>query len=245
MARIETANVIINRAAIEVGLAPSNDAVADSDQSFVQLRGLLDAAGQELIELYPWQTLVRPYTFATGDEGGTGTYTLPEDFCYMIDQTGWDLTNKLAVAGPLSDQQWTYLAGRDLANSTIYVSFQLSQGKMQVFPQPPPAGVSISFRYVSRNWCSASNETEPSRDTISTGSDLVYYEPILIVKFLKAKFLESKGFDASTARLEFENMYNSRTGKDRGAPVLNAAIPQRGFPYLNPYFNTPDTNYGL
>jgi hypothetical protein len=218
--------------------------VADTDQNFVQLQGLLDAAGQELIELYPWQTLVKTYSFNTDDEGGVGTYTLPTDFCYMIDQTGWDLTNKMSVGGPLSDQDWTYLAGRDLASSTIYVSFQLSQGAMQVYPQPPPSGIDISFRYISRDWVSASSETEPTTDTVSDGSDLIYYEPILIVKFLKAKFLEAKGFDASTARLEFENMFNSRTGKDRGAPVLNAGSPRRGQPYLNPYYSTPDTGYG-
>lgn len=245
MARIETVNVIVNRAALEVGLTPSNDVVADTDQNFAQLVGLLNSAGQELIELYPWQTLVKDYTFSTSDNGATGTYPLPDDFCYMIDQTGWDLTNKLAVGGPLSDQDWTYLAGRDLSTSTIYVSFQLSQGQMQVYPQPPPTSVNISFRYVSRDWASGSAESVPTRDTVALSSDLVYYEPVLIVKYLKAKFLESKGFDAGTARLEFENMFNSRTGKDRGAPVLSAGNIRRGFPYLNPYYNTPDTNYGV
>jgi hypothetical protein len=66
----------------------------------------------------------------------------------------------------------------------------------------------------------------------------------MIIKFLKAKFLEAKGFDASSARLEFENMFNSRTGKDEGAPILSASSNTRGFPYLSPYGNTSDTGFG-
>lgn len=247
MARIENANTIINRAATEVGLTPSADPLADVDQSYVQMVGLLSAAGQELIELYSWQRFVKTYSFnTTSDDQGSGTYNLPDDFCYMIDQTGWDRTNKLAVGGPLSAQDWTYLKGRDLAQSTIYVSFRLWEGNMRVFPDNPvPGNLDIRFEYMSRYWASDFDETAPSKDTVTVGSDKVYYEPILIVKYLKAKWLESKGFDPSTARLEFENMFLSRSGKDKGAPILNAGGPNRSYPYLNPFHSLPDTNYGL
>jgi hypothetical protein len=59
------------------------------------------------------------------------------------------------------------------------------------------------------------------------------------------KMLEAKGFDASAARLEFENMFDSRTGKDEGASILSAGRNSRGFPYLSPYGNTGDTGYGV
>ena len=39
-------------------------------------------------------------------------------------------------------------------------------------------------------------------------------------------------------------MMGSRTGKDTGAPILNAANASRGFPYLSPYYNTGDTGFG-
>lgn len=247
MARIESASTIINRAALEVGLTPDNDPVGSSDQNFLQLTGLLNAAGQELIELYPWQRFTKTYQFNTTDDAtGSGEYTLPTDFCYMIDQTGWDRTNKLAVGGPLSAQDWTYLKGRDLAQSTIYVSFRQWEGAIRVFPDSPvPSDLDIAFEYVSRYWCSDGTETVPTADTVVQSGDLVYYEPILAVKYLKAKWLESKGFDPSTARLEFENMFNSRSGKDKGAPVLNASGANRGYPYLNPFHSTPDTGYGV
>jgi hypothetical protein len=242
MARFSTANDIINRAALEVGLVPSNDAAADPDESFIQLTGLLTSAGQEMVELHPWQILRGVYEFITLDTD-TGTYDLPEDFSYMIDQTGWDKTNRVAIGGPLSAQDWSYLDGRDLVSQSIYASFRLVDGKFDLYPQPPPEGLQVRFEYISRNWVREAT-TENPIDYISTGSDIVAYEPILIIKYLKVKFLEAKGFDATAARLEFETMFLSRTGKDEGAPILSASSSQRGFPYLHPYYNTGDTGYG-
>ena len=243
MARLDTANTIINRAAVEVGLNKSADPVADPDEAYSQLTELLNSAGQELVELFPWQILVKEYRIVTKNTD-SGTYDLPADFSYMIDQTGWEHQNRVAMGGPLSAQDWTYLKGRDLISQSIYASFRLMDGTFNIYPQDPvPNGLDINFEYISRNWVTEFS-TSTRKDIVQTGNDLVLYEPILIIKFLKAKFLESKGFDASAARLEFENMMNSRTGKDTGAPILSASNMSRGFPYLHPYYNTSDTGFG-
>jgi len=89
MARQQTANDIINRAALEVGLTPVADPAGSVAEEFVQLKGLLTAAGQELVELHPWQFLTGLFEFTT-EESDSGDYDLPDDFAYMIDQTGWD-----------------------------------------------------------------------------------------------------------------------------------------------------------
>ncbi len=243
MPRYFTANDILNQTALEIGLIPVNDPVGSPDESFVQLKGLLTSAGQEMVELHPWQILNQVYEFTTA-EADTGTYDLPDDFSYMIDQTGWDKTNRVAVGGPLSAQDWSYLLGRDLVSQSIYASFRLVDGILDLFPQPPPTGLIIRFEYIGRNWVKEAGQDEPNQDKIGTGSDLVMYEPILIIKFLKCKFLEAKGFDPSSARMEFETLFLSRTGKDEGASILSASSSQRGFPYLHPFFNTGDTGYG-
>lgn len=243
MARLYSANDIINRTALEVGLLTSDDPVADTDEAFIQLTGLLNSAGQEMVELHPWQILNQVFEFTTTDTD-TGTYDLPDDFSYMIDQTGWDKTNRVAIGGPLSPQDWSYLDGRDLVSQSIYASFRLVDNKFDLYPQPPPVGLQVRFEYISRNWVQPQQSTDPT-DIVENGSDVVLYEPILIIKFLKAKFLEAKGFDPTSARLEFENMFNSRTGKDTGAPILSASNTSRGFPLLHPVYNTPDTGFGL
>ena len=243
MARLSTANDIINRAAVEIGLLKVNDPVASLDETFIQLTELLNAAGQELVELFPWQILVEEFRVET-TSADSGTYNLPDNFSYMIDQTGWEHSNRVAMGGPLSAQDWTYLRGRDLISQSIYASFRLKDNKFDIYPQDPVAdGLDINFEYISREWVQEQNDG-PRKDSVTIGTDIVQYEPILIIKFLKSKFLEAKGFDSSTARLEFENMMNSRTGKDTGAPILNASNNSRGFPYLHPYYNTSDTGYG-
>ena len=97
MARQDTANTIINRVAVEVGLTAVTDPVADADPAFKQLTGLLTAAGQELVELHQWQVLRQEYEFTTVAATDTGIYDLPADFSYMIDQSGWDQTNNVPI----------------------------------------------------------------------------------------------------------------------------------------------------
>ena len=179
MARLATANDIINRVAIEIGLNKDPDPVASADEAFIQLKGLLDSAGQELVELHNWQIMSREYSFTT-QAGDTGIYDLPSDFSAMIDQTGWDQTNNVALGGPLSDQDWAYLAGRDLVSQTIYASFKLENNKLYLYPQPPPEGLDVSFQYASRAWVASQANTDDRDDVISTGSDLVLYEPCLL-----------------------------------------------------------------
>ena len=245
MARLATAAEIINRVALEVGLSPAVDPYSSTNDAFEQLTGLLNAAGQELVELHAWQRFKRTHTFSTTlDEN---EYDLPDDFSYMVDQTGWDRTNQLPLFGPTSSQMWAYLAGRNLTDQTVYITFRENDGKIVVYPESPTVGLSIAFEYVSRNW--VQDPSTPGyagrQDEADSASLQILYEPILIQKFLKAKFLEAKGFDASSARLEFENMFLSRTGKDEGAPVLSASNRVGGIHYLSPYTNTGDTNFGV
>jgi hypothetical protein len=243
MARYLSVDDIINRAALECGLLPSSSPVTDSDEAFVQMVGLLNSSGQELCELHPWQILVKPYEInTTGSD--SGTYDLPDDFNYMIDQTGWDRTNRVAIGGPLSAQDWTYLAGRDLVSQTIYASFRQVDGKLDLYPQPPPEGLRLTFEYISRNWLIEQGQTEANRDTVGAGSDICVLDPLLSIKFLKLKFLSAKGFDIQGAALEFDTLLSSRTGKSEGAPILSASRGSRAFPYLSPYGNTGDTGFG-
>ena len=243
MARYLPVNDIINRAAVEAGLLPSSDPVTDTDETYIQMVGLLNSCGQELCELNDWPVLVRTYEINTLDTD-TEPYELPDDFNYLIDQTGWDRTNKVAMGGPLSAQDWTYLGGRDLSSQTIYASFRQVDGKMDLLPQPPPNGLRITFEYISRNWLMEQGQQTPNRDTIGAGSDTCILDPLLSIKFLKLKFLSAKGFDITMAALEFDTLLASRIGKSTGAPILNASRGGRGFQYLSTYGNTGNTNYG-
>lgn len=242
MARYITANDLLRNVAVEVGLAPETDPYSSQNTIYTQLKALLDVAGQELTELWEWSDLNKTFSFVTVD--GQTVYDLPDDYGYIINQTGWDNSNQLPIGGPLTSQTWAYLKGRDLASQTIYATFRMAGDSVELMPDPPPVGVDISFQYISRNWVQESG-SEITKDKVGSGSDLILFDQILISRYLKAKHLDSKGFDAAVAYTDFETMFNARTGRDKGAQILSASRGNRSFPLISPYRNVGDTGYGL
>lgn len=244
--RTTTAEKILNRAAIEVGLEPTVDPFASEDPSFQQLIALLNAAGEELVISYQWELLTRAHQFTTSSTD-SGDYDLPADFMYMIPQTGWELANQMPLFGPMSAQDWTYLKGRKLVSQTIYASFRLREGLFSLFPQPPPNGLDINFEYQSRNWVQDTT-TMPvtEKDEVTLPSDIVLFDKTLITRYLKVKYLEAKGLDSTAASDDFTQVFSFLTGLDAGVgEILNAGRARRGVPYLDSIRNTPDTNFGV
>jgi hypothetical protein len=239
------ASEILNRVAAEVGIAPIEAPLASQDPFFIQLRYLLNTAGEELMQAYPWELLTRSHAISTL-EGDSGEYDMPDDFGYILNQTEWDNTNNVPMGGPLSPQEWTYLKGRDLASNTLYASFRIAQGKFNVFPSPPTVGLDLSFEYLSKNWVLDGTSTPEApiyKDSITLESDKPLFDKTLITRAVKVKYLESGGFDTTKAQGDYNQIFSFLTGNDKGAPMLNAGRNSRGYPYLSIY-NMPDTGYG-
>jgi hypothetical protein len=242
MARFFNANKILNRVAVEVGLTPSNDAFADPDQSFQQLGGLLNSAGQELSALWGWELLKKPWNITvTATDVQLNAIPLPTDYASLVDQTGWDKQNNVPIQGPMSSQEWAFIKERGIATNTIYPVFRLARSNLEMYPMPVE-GAQFYFEYISRGWVLATSFT--LADEVTAGSEAVLYKPIMMIKFLKVKWLEAKGLDASAARLEFDNVLQSELGKDSGAPRLNAGYRSYGPRYLDGFYSVPDSGYG-
>lgn len=238
------ASDILNRVAAEVGIAPVEVPLESQDPFFIQLRYLLNTAGEELMQAYPWELLIREHQITT-QAGDTGEYDLPADFGYILNQTEWDRTNNVPMGGPLSAAEWTYLKGRDLASNTLYASFRIAQGKFNVFPTQPPTGLDLNFEYITTDWVFDGNTLDPTfKDQITLSSDIPLFDKTLITRALKVKYLESGGFDTTKAQADYNQIFAFLTGNDKGADILNAGRGRGGFPYLSQW-NTPDTGYGL
>ena len=240
MSRQENAATIINDTAIEVGLVPVNDPYSTQDEAFVQLRGLLNSAGRELVTMFDWEMLQRTLDITTAP-GDPGSYDLPTDFDRMSNQTGWNISSRLPIAGPLSPQMWAAATALPV-NPTTYICFRLNANKLDLFPYDPvPEDMQLRWWYISRNWVADGNGE--TTDRANNGNDIVLYDPILMTKFLKVKFLSAKGYDIAVAAREFDMTFMSLTGQDKGAQVLNAAGNQ-AYPYLG-LGNIPWTGYGI
>ncbi len=240
MAQFISANSIINRTAIEVGLPSSPDPVSSGDDTYIQFTGLLNNCGQELVELNPWEILASQFSITTTD---TGTYPLPNDFAYLTDQTGWNRSSLFPIYGPLSPQQWALCIAQSELVSVLQYGFRLIGNQMEIYPQLPGSGINLNFEYISRNWVETASASPVQQDTVISGSDIVKFEPILIIKMLKMKWLQAKGMPANDAAMEFDRLFNSRIGKDTGASVLSAG-GNFGFPYLGQR-NVPFTGIGF
>lgn len=244
MSQYDTANDIINDVAAQVGISPVEDPFGSTNAVFRQLRFLLDIAGQELVVLpsSQWPDLVRSHSIIT-DGTETNGFALPDDFSYMIDQTGWERASDMPLGGPLSAQDWTYLEGTDAIAATIYASFRIKQGRFFLYPSPPPPDLEVTFEYASKNWVQeAATDPPVYRSRISQGADLVMFAPVLIRAYLKVKYLEAKGFDSTKARDDFYILLESIGGKAKSAPILSLSGKGR-HPYLD-MNNAPETGYG-
>tara|TARA_R110002110_G_scaffold345573_9_gene555865 strand:- start:2035 stop:2778 length:744 start_codon:yes stop_codon:yes gene_type:complete len=247
MARYATVDTILNDVAVESGLAPIAAPFDSSDPAFIQLRYLLNSSGQELLELYPWEILRRKHTITTDSATyPDARYPLPADFGFMIDQTSWDQSSNVPLQGGVTPQQWAFLEGRDLSSSTIFVTFRMDAGELQLYPATIADGRVISFYYISRYW--AEKGSSPSIEglyDIDAGTNTVRYEPILIKRMLKMKFQAAKGFDNTNSTQEFYRALDAWTGKSKAAQVLSASARGRTQPFLNVWRNAPDSGYGI
>lgn len=247
MAQYDTAAAIINSAAVECGLTASADPFSSTDDTMVQLRTLLTNCGRELYGMYQWQQFVKTTTIATGPTPDpTGQYPLPTDYGYFINQTGWTPTAAglgLPFAGPLSEQIWAALVNTNLASSTIYVSFKIADRVIQFLPAPAPANTELVYSYMSRDWVLVSGGPTTA-DTAANAADVVLFEPIMIVKFLTARYKQAKSLDATSSLEQFQTMFQAWTGNNSPAPVLNMARYE-GFPYLNIWTNVPQSGFGF
>lgn len=243
--RTLTASEIINAAAVECGLGSVGDPFASTDQAFVQLRTLLTSAGRELAMLYRWQVLTREFSHTTsGADATPGKYDLPADFLRIVDQTGWERTNNVPFGGPLTPPFWTAILGSENNPFTIYAAIRQVQNQVWILPTPPPNGLQITFEYQSRGWVRAPGAPPYTyKDNVTLGGDVVLFEPVVIIAFLRYKFLEAKGFDTSKAEANFLTLADMYASSDSPGAILDMA----GAPddILLDERNIPDSGYGL
>lgn len=237
--RLDTALNILNDVLMETGIAPSNTTVANpfssTNANVVSMRYFLKALGLDLVRMRPWSHLQKTYTFSTVN--GTGDYALPSDFQAMAQSTHWNRSTNLPLAGPLGGQGWQILKSSNTINPTSYY-FRVYGNRLYLHPVPSDAET-IAYEYSSAYWVQPSGESAPTSDAPSANTDTLWFDSHLLVRGLKLKWYEHKGFDTTTVRADYERTLAEAMGNDGAHPVLHLA-PQvvRQHPRL------PDTNWG-
>lgn len=233
---------IINRVAVEVGLVKVADPYASQDNNFIQMRELLNIAGDELLYMYDWSACSRVAVVDTSVDD-SGEYPFPADYQRITNQTAWELNNRIPVRS-LSPQQWAMMEGRQFAKDTIYAKFRIQQGQFTIFPQPAPPNLLINYEYYSINWVTDGAAPTTLKSECTQFSDTPFFPRLVISRYLKLKWLQSKGLEYTGAQDDFNQIFDNVTGTDKGAPILNAGSGNFGVPLLNGWDNIGDSGFG-
>lgn len=236
---------IIGNVAGMVSYPVPADPAGSTDVAVQQMVQAVNMAGAELLAMYDWQELTKPYTVSIqSDTSGQKekSFALPEDFYDWIDQTNWNNSTQLPSIGPVSAQQWqTLLVRTTLPTLSFY--WQVRDNRLYVLA-PPDAAQEMKFFYLSAAWVRDQDNSDLYKNRATKNGDTILLDSNMLTLYARTKWLEMKGLDSSAAMRDFQIAFENRKGAERGAPVLSLAQAFR-FPYLNPMTNAPDTNYGI
>jgi len=240
MADYWTALNILKQTAGELGLPQITSIATATDVQSTQLVALLNSAGNDLLLYYPWQQFAKQWEFNTAAVDSEGAIDLPAGWSYFRDQTQWDRTDHWPLLGPKSPQEWAWLKG-SLVAALPRQRFRVMDNKFYLWPIPASPYVDMAMEYVSENWVEKGDGTFSS--LVLVDGDIVMYNPWLMVKFLKLKFYELKGFPTAGVSGDFLRTFNSLTGKDVGGAILSLS-PRYTSQYLGPW-SVPDGSWNV
>lgn len=195
--------------------------------------------GRELNSPGKWQFFDRTYAFTTVP--GDTTYPLPDDWEYYVDNTGWNLTARVPLIGPMTPQQWALLQARQLGGTTLYMQYQVVNDQIE-FYFVPDTPQDISMNYQGRGWVRDATVTTDFRDFIENDGDTIIYDPLLVQLGLINLWRDRKGFDTTRSSIKYQDRLGVCLAKDSPAPDLHTSRQNR-YPYLG-LWNLPDTGYG-
>lgn len=240
--RYKTAGDIIGEVGVDVGLPVTLDPFQSQDAQYQRMIVQLNISGNALLTLYPWSKLTQKGTVTTAP--GTTYYPLPDDFSAMIPGTTWRKDQNFVPGyGTVSAQTWEYLVNVPIVG-TINVIYREQLGSIGVLPVPTYP-YSFTYEYISRGWVTDAANTGAYRDNVQQANDIVLFDPLLISRYLKMRWLKSTGFDATDATDEFNLLLDNRSSTDTSKPKLSAAgvLAPLGAPLIS-IANIPQTGYG-
>lgn len=243
--RQQQALQIVQEVCAVLGLpVPTLGITSPVDVTARQIIALLRSVGRRLCKPtdgHRWQVLQRTWTLTTVP--GITQYPLPADWDSFEDLTGWNTSTTFPLVGPATSPQWHALQARTLGGVTITVIYRTSAGKFELSnPYSDPQTLTIG--YTSRAWVQDENDPLLFKDAPEKDGDIVLFDADLMIAGVKLAFLTNKGFDTTAAQGEYNELLESAMNADQDAPILTCG-QQPGAPLLNPWFNVPDTGYGI
>lgn len=220
------------------------DPAGSTDPAVLQMGAAVNFSLEKLLTYREWQELTKKATIsvvATVPGETEREFELPEDFEKFVDQSQWASDSNLPAGGPLTNQQWMASIGRGVTlQLTIY--WQMRNGHLYVL-NPPTTAVDFDYMYLSKAQVVDGDDDTLFKNRATKNSDTFKLDGYMISLLARYHYLEWKGFDASAAARDFLDIYESKGGSNKGAPVLSLNRSGR-MAMISANHSVPDTGFG-
>jgi hypothetical protein len=169
---------------------------------------------------------------------GQAKYAMPSDYARIVNKTQYNRSNRWAIIGPKSPQEWQWLKSSYISTGPR-MRFRIIGNKFTVWPMPA-SNVVFGFEYQSQNWVQDVSGNGKSKFTVDT--DTALFPDRLLILGTKLKYFEIKGFDTTALNADYQNELSKYKSVEGGADTLSLA-PQFQSILLSQN-NLPDTGYG-
>jgi hypothetical protein len=144
-------------------------------------------------------------------------YDLPADWTRQIPQTEWNRSQRWALLGPKSSQEWqTFKSG--IVSAGPRQRFRILQNQLCLNPSPPD-NQTLSFEYISNGWVEGADGV--AKPEITADTDTFIFTDSLLITGLKSQWMVAKGLDASFSLGEFRYLLEQEKSTNKSAPVLS------------------------
>ena len=211
---------IVQNSADEVGVVRPTTVIGNLDPDVTMFLRLANKVGISLMKASAtgWQALNTEKTFtsvATEEQ----VAILPSDFDRFLPETFWNRTADVLLSGPIGAVEWQGLKAGSY-NNTRLPRFRYRGDGVLVIPTLV-AGQSLTFEYVSKNWCATSGGT--GQAVWAADSDVGVLSEELMTLGLNFQYLQAKGQPNASAASDFVELFNTiLQSESRGARILVA-----------------------
>lgn len=222
---------IIQNAATDLNLTSPSVVANSTDTQVQQLFNLANRDGKDLLRRFDWQALTVEASFTTvATQQQTTLSTVASDFFRMVDESMNNRTQHWRVTGPLSAQEWQRRLSLG-AQVGVVNSFRIRGDTIYFFPVPP-AGDSIYFEYISKNWVQSNTGT--AKDAFTADADTALIDEDILTLGVKWRFLKAKGLDYSEEFRSYEAALEAVFGSDgaRGPVDMTGSVIDWTIPAL-------------
>lgn len=209
---------IIQTAQKRLGLAVASQVAGNTDDTAVQMLALLNQAGEELAQEYPWQALQREATFTTVAAETQGAMeTLAPGWLYIVNQTIWNRSLRRPVFGALTEQDWQLLKSSSVQGP--FQQFRIMGGNLMFIPAPP-AGQTCAFEYITKQWATDSKGVT-GKSAFTDDTDVSVLDEQLLTLSLVWRFKQANGLDYSAELGMFNLRLGNAEARDGGKQTLD------------------------